>query len=167
MFFWRKNKNFQKVQCTLKTIAYIYRVLKDNFIGGRRMSNEIEELSLELEFENDVVYEFEYSREDMESTMIKKTDVGEEEVNVGEIINPNFITNLSLTSSMSEEQLSSSILSALGNEDFTDLEVEIAFSDGTEVEFKIENEDEDEDEDEDDVLETFDEEDEDEDEDED
>lgn len=131
------------------------------------MSNEIEELSLELEFENDVVYEFEYSREDMESTMIKKTDVGEEEVNVGEIINPNFITNLSLTSSMSEEQLSSSILSALGNEDFTDLEVEIAFSDGTEVEFKIENEDEDEDEDEDDVLETFDEEDEDEDEDED
>ncbi|MEB1806312.1 MAG: hypothetical protein LPK26_03220 [Bacillaceae bacterium] len=136
------------------------------------MKSELHELTIELELQGDIFYELEFDGEVGELTIHKKTDAGEEVVNSSEdFFSPNFMDDLSISSDMSDDELADSIVEALGNNSFIELDVEISFLDGTEVEFKIENEgneeEDDDDDDEDDEDEDEDDEDEDEDDDDD
>ncbi|WP_158211752.1 hypothetical protein [Alkalihalobacterium alkalinitrilicum] len=115
------------------------------------MKSELHELTIELELQDETFYELEFDGEVGELTIHKKSSDGEEVVDNASVVNANFMDDLSISSDMTEEQLIEKILKALGNDSFIELDVEITFVDGTEVEFKIENDgDEDEEDDEDD-----------------
>ncbi len=110
------------------------------------MSKEIQELTIELEFENEEKYELHYEEEAVK--IYKKTDTDEEEVgNDGSVFNARFIEQLAVTSDMTAEKISEKVVAVLGCDSFIEADVEVVFADGTEVEFKIVNDD-DEDEDE-------------------
>ncbi len=114
------------------------------------MSKEIQELTIELELADDLAFELHYDEEEVK--IYKKTADGEEEVNNdGKVFNSSFIDKLTITSDMSEEEISENVLAVLGNDSFIEADIEVVFSDGTEVEFKIETKEDDDDDDDDDV----------------
>lgn len=104
------------------------------------MRKEIQELTIELELADDLAFELHYEEDEVK--IYKKTAEGEEEVdNDGKVINSNFMSELSISSDMASAEISEKILKILGNNSFIELDVEVVFTDGTEVEFKIEEED--------------------------
>lgn len=104
------------------------------------MRKEIQELTIELELADDLAFELHYEEDEVK--IYKKTAEGEEEVdNDGKVINSNFMSELSISSDMASAEISEKILKILGNNSFIELDVEVVFADGTEVEFKIEEED--------------------------
>ncbi|WNF35710.1 hypothetical protein RJD24_14785 [Bacillaceae bacterium IKA-2] len=107
------------------------------------MSKEIQELTIELELADDLAYELHYDEDEVK--IFKKTTEGEEEVdNDGKVINSNLVSELSISSDMTSAEISEKILKVLGNNSFIELDVEVVFADGTEVEFKIEEKEEEE-----------------------
>lgn len=107
------------------------------------MSKEIEEITIELEFGDDLAYEWHFEEGDVK--IYKKAGSCEEEVsNDGKLFNENLMEELMLNSGMNEEEITEHLLRVLGSDSFIEVEVEIVFSDGTEVGFKIEGKDFDE-----------------------
>ncbi|OIJ18764.1 hypothetical protein BKP45_15895 [Anaerobacillus alkalidiazotrophicus] len=107
------------------------------------MSKDIQELTVELEFENGEKFELHFEEEEL--TLYKKTDAGDEEINNdGKVFPTDFMDKLSISSDMDAEKISEKVVAALGDDSFIEADIEVVFTDGSEVEFKIEAEEDDE-----------------------
>ncbi|KMK77322.1 hypothetical protein [Alkalihalobacillus pseudalcaliphilus] len=108
------------------------------------MKREIIEININVELNDDVSVELEFDCINNHMEILKVTDIEEKITEAEEFFDTSVLTTSDF-SNLSEEEITDAIIAALAKDTFKEVEIEIVFSDGTEVKFKIDGEEDEED----------------------
>ncbi|GAF67085.1 hypothetical protein BTS2_3993 [Bacillus sp. TS-2] len=103
------------------------------------MKKEIVEINIDVELNDDLSVELEFDYINDSSRFVKVSEIEEEISDVSEFFDISALTTSDFPH-LSEDEITDTIIAALSKITFQEVDIEIVFSDQTEVKFKIDGE---------------------------